>query len=99
MDLSRLPVWLLLVLMIVVAISIAVGAILLANRTMSEVGKEHNGTISPFITVVGLVYGALLGFTVVVAWQQFSLAYPLVRHRSESCSKDHDFRLHVHIVR
>jgi hypothetical protein len=55
MDLSRLPVWLLLVLMIVVAISIAVGAILLANRTMPEVGKEHKGTISPFITVVGLV--------------------------------------------
>ncbi len=71
---SETSVWLLLVFVIAVAILIAVGSIWLANRIMSEVGKEHNSTISPFITVVGLVYGALLGFTVVVAWQQFSSA-------------------------
>jgi hypothetical protein len=32
---------------------------------------EHNSILSPFLTIVGLVYGALIGFTVVVGWQQF----------------------------
>ena len=37
----------------------------------SDTGPEHNSALSPFLTVVGLVYGALLGFTVVVGWQEF----------------------------
>ncbi|VBA57343.1 DUF4239 domain-containing protein [Mycobacterium attenuatum] len=82
MDVSGLPVWLLLLLVVVVAISIAVAAISLTNRVMPEVGKEHNGTMSPFITVVGLVYGALLGFTVVVAWQQFYAAHAVVANEA-----------------
>ena len=36
--------------------------------------EGHNGALSPFMTCVGLVYGALLGFTIVVAWEQFSSA-------------------------
>ena len=36
--------------------------------------EGHNGALSPFLTCVGLVYGALLGFTIVVAWEQFSSA-------------------------
>src|ERR1700747_561761 len=68
----------LVVLAVAIAILVAVGSILLANRILSSVGKEHNSTISPFITVVGLVYGALLGFTVVVSWQQFSSAEAVV---------------------
>jgi Protein of unknown function (DUF4239) len=75
---SGTPLWLLVVSAVAVAILVAVGSILLANRIMSSVGKEHNSTISPFITVVGLVYGALLGFTVVVSWQQFSSAEAVV---------------------
>jgi Protein of unknown function (DUF4239) len=68
-------VWLLLVLVIVVSAAVAVGTIVLANRTIpASVGKEHNSTLSPFVTTVALVYGALLGFTVVVAWEQFSSA-------------------------
>src|SRR4051812_19467444 len=40
-----------------------------------ETGQDgHNGALSPFMTCVGLVYGALLGFTIVVAWEQFSSA-------------------------
>ena len=54
---------------------VAVGTILVANRLIpASVGKEHNSTLSPFVTTVALVYGALLGFTVVVAWEQFSSA-------------------------
>jgi hypothetical protein len=77
-------VWVLLIVVFVVAVSIAVGAILLADRAMPNVGKEHNGTISPFITAVGLVYGALIGFTVVVAWQQFSSAGVVVANEAST---------------
>jgi Protein of unknown function (DUF4239) len=68
-------VWLLLVLMILISAVVAVGTILVANRLIpSSIGTEHNSTLSPFLTTVALVYGALLGFTVVVAWEQFSSA-------------------------
>jgi Protein of unknown function (DUF4239) len=67
--------WLLFVLVIAASALIAVGSILLANRLVpASVGKENNSTLSPFVTTVALVYGALLGFTVVVAWEQFSSA-------------------------
>jgi hypothetical protein len=66
--------YLVLVLVVAVAILLAVGCLWLANRALTNVGEGHNSTLSPFLTVVGLVYGALLGFTVVVAWQQFSSA-------------------------
>jgi hypothetical protein len=81
---SGTPLWLLLVFVVAVSILIAVAAIWLASRTMSEVGKEHNSTMSPFITVVGLVYGALLGFTVVAAWQQFSSAGVIVANEAST---------------
>ncbi|ORX02246.1 hypothetical protein AWC29_20605 [Mycobacterium triplex] len=74
MDGLGLPLWLLLLCVVGGAILIAVGCIVFANRTMKQVGQDHNSTMSPFIAIVGLVYGALLGFTVVVAWQQFSSA-------------------------
>jgi Protein of unknown function (DUF4239) len=74
---SGMPLWLLVVIGVAVAILVAVGSILLANRIMSAGGKDDL-TVSPFLTVVGLVYGALLGFTVVVSWQQFSSAAAVV---------------------
>ena len=68
-------VWLLFVLVIAISVLAAVGSILVANRSIAaSVGREHNSTLSPFVTTVALVYGALLGFTVVVAWEQFSSA-------------------------
>ena len=74
---SGIPVWLLVVIGVAVAVLVAVGSILLANRIMSVSGRDDL-TVSPFLTVVGLVYGALLGFTVVVSWQQFSSAAAVV---------------------
>jgi hypothetical protein len=60
---------------LVAAVLIAVGSIWLAHRTLPHPVREgHNGALSPFLTCVGLVYGALLGFTIVVAWEQFSSA-------------------------
>ena len=67
--------WLVLALVLVVSILVGAGGIWLAHRTPPEqVDAGHNGALSPFLTCVGLVYGALLGFTIVVAWEQFSSA-------------------------
>ena len=67
--------WLVLALVLVVSVLIGAGCIWLAHRTLPEpVSTGHNGALSPFLTCVGLVYGALLGFTIVVAWEQFSSA-------------------------
>lgn len=71
-DFGLFGAWLLLVIVVVGAILIAIGSVRLSSRVLShDAGPEHNSILSPFLTVVGLVYGALLGFTVVVGWQQF----------------------------
>src|SRR6476619_2790735 len=67
--------WLVLLLVLLVSILIGAGSIWLAHHTLPEqVDAGHNGALSPLMTCVGLVYGALLGFTIVVAWEQFSSA-------------------------
>lgn len=76
--------WLLLAAAIVIAVLIAVASVSLANRKLGHIGPEHNSTLSPFITVVGLVYGALLGFTVVVAWEQFHSAEANASHEAST---------------
>jgi|SRR5271163_665384 len=83
---GSLSPWLLLALVVGVAILLAVGCLWLGSRTLPNVGKEHNSTLSPFLTVVGLVYAALLGFTVVVAWQQFSSAEVNVANEASTLS-------------
>ena len=68
-------VWLVLILVIAASILLAVGTIWFVNRIVGHsAGREYNSTLSPFVTTVALVYGTLLGFTVVVAWEQFSSA-------------------------
>src|SRR6478609_2568782 len=72
-ELGRASLWLILAVVLIASILVGVGSVWLADRILpATVAKEHNSTLSPFMTCVGLVYGALLGFTIVVAWQQFS---------------------------
>jgi len=72
---GTLGLWLFLAVVVVVANALAVGMIWLADRVLSDsVGQENNSALSPFVTCVALVFGAVLGFTVVVAWEQFSSA-------------------------
>ena len=74
-DFGLAGLWLFLAMALVVSVLVAAGAMWLADRTLHEpVPTGHNGALSPFMTCVGLVYGALLGFTIVVAWEQFSSA-------------------------
>jgi hypothetical protein len=59
--------------------------VLLANRVLPKpVAAGHNSTLSPFLTCVALVYGPLLGFTVVVAWGHFSSAKANVAHEAST---------------
>ena len=74
-DFGIAGLWLLLALALVAAILVAAASMWLADRTLQKpVSEGHNGALSPFLTCVGLVYGALLGFTIVVGWEQFSSA-------------------------
>ncbi len=74
-DFGIVGLWLLLAVSLVVAVLVGVGSMWLADRTLPKPPSDgHNGALSPFLTCVGLVYGALLGFTIVVAWEQFSSA-------------------------
>jgi hypothetical protein len=67
------------------SVFLAVVSVWLANRTVYRPGaKEQTGSLSPFLTTVALVYGALLGFTVVVAWEQFSSAEANVTNESST---------------
>jgi hypothetical protein len=74
-GLGVMGLWLSLLTVVAASILLAVGSIWLAKRTFPDSpGREDNPALSPFLTGVGLVFGALLGFTVVVAWEQFSSA-------------------------
>jgi Protein of unknown function (DUF4239) len=74
-DFGIAGLWLLLALALVVSVLVAAGSLWLADRTLPKpVSEGHNGSLSPFMTCVSLVYGALLGFTIVVGWEQFSSA-------------------------
>ncbi len=74
-DFGIAGLWLLLALALISAVVVGAAGMWLAHRTLPEqVSEGYNGALSPFMTCVGLVYGALLGFTIVVAWEQFSSA-------------------------
>jgi Protein of unknown function (DUF4239) len=74
-DFGIAGLWLLLALALIAAVLVGAASMWLADRTLSKpVADGHNGALSPFLTCVSLVFGALLGFTVVVAWEQFSSA-------------------------
>jgi hypothetical protein len=70
---------------VAVAIGIALGSIWLGNRAIpAATGREHNPAMSPFVSIVGLVYGALLGFTVIATWEQFSATQVIVANEASA---------------
>ena len=74
-DYGIAGLWGILALSLVAAVLIAAAGIWLSHRMLPDpVSEGHNGALSPFMTSVSLVYGALLGFVIVVAWEQFSSA-------------------------
>ena len=77
--------WLVLVVVLVVSVLVGAFSMWVADRTLTKpVETGHNGALSPFMTSVSLVYGALLGFTIVVGWEQFSSAEANVSHEAST---------------
>jgi hypothetical protein len=77
--------WLFLALVVTGSVLVAVSSVWLAHKTIHRPGaKDETGSLSPFLTTVALVYGALVGFTVVVAWEQFSSAETNVTNESST---------------
>jgi hypothetical protein len=77
--------WLFLIAVVAMAITSAVGSRALASRLLNEsAAAKYSSALAPFLTTVALVYGALLGFTVVVAWEQFSSAEANVTNESST---------------
>jgi len=67
--------WVFVLAVVVVSVLLAMGSIWLAKKTVpASAASQYNSSLAPFLTTVALVYGSLLGFTVVVAWEQFSSA-------------------------
>jgi hypothetical protein len=60
---SGTPLWLLVVFVVAVAILVAVGSILLANRILSAVGKEHNSTVLCIVFSLDHPFGSERGIT------------------------------------
>ena len=59
-DFGALGAWLVLAVVVVGAVLISIGSVWLANRVLSRDARpEDNSILSPYLTVVGLVYGAL----------------------------------------
>lgn len=79
-----LGLWAFLLIVIAVSIAVAVAAVRLSGRLFAREDGEFTSSLSPFLTTVALVYGALLGFTVVVAWEQFSSAEATVSHEAST---------------
>ena len=74
-EFGKAGLWLLLAVALVVSVLVGAGSMWLADRTLpNRLPRGHDSALSPFLTCVGLVFGALLGFTIVVAWEQFSSA-------------------------
>jgi uncharacterized protein DUF4239 len=77
--------WLVLVVVLVCSVLVGAFSMWVADRTLTKpVETGHNGALSPFMTSVSLVYGALLGFTIVVGWEQFSSAEANVSHEAST---------------
>jgi hypothetical protein len=71
---GAIGIWLTLVIALVVSIAAGMGSVWLSHRSTPEDDGTGPPPLAPFVSTVGIVYGALLGFTVVVAWGQFSSA-------------------------
>ena len=77
-GLGTLGLWLFLAVVVVVATALAVGMIWLADRVLSDsVGQENNSALSPFVTCVALVFGAVRRMKLVVRHEQI-VVVPLV---------------------
>jgi hypothetical protein len=70
--LVRIPTWVLGVVIAGVVVGLSVAGLVMVRRNVAlQTLESHNAVAGFIIAVVGVVYAVLLGFVVVVVWQQF----------------------------
>lgn len=70
--LINVPTWLLATIMLAVAISTAVGGVLLVRRFVDvNQLKHHHDIAGPIFATVGVVYAVMLSYVLIIVWQNF----------------------------
>jgi hypothetical protein len=73
--LINIPTWIILSTMLVIAFGTSVGGVLLVRRYVEVVNlKHHHDIASPIFSTAGVIYAVLLGFVLIVVWQNFDKA-------------------------
>jgi hypothetical protein len=71
--LSALPLWALILAVVVIPTSIAVGVQVLVRRSVGVEKLALNNEVAGFISaIIGVVYAVLLAFVVIAVWEKFS---------------------------
>jgi hypothetical protein len=71
--LSALPLWALILAVVVIPTSIAVGVQVLVRRSVGVEKLALNNEVAGFIfAIIGVVYAVLLAFVVIAVWEKFS---------------------------
>ena len=72
-------------LMVSVAVGLAVAGLLLVRRNVTLATLEQHNDVAGFIiAVIGLLYGVLLAFVVIIVWQQYDAATSDANHEAIS---------------
>ena len=71
--LSQLPLWALILAVIVIPTSLAIGCQVLVRRSVGVDKLSLNNEVGGFIfAIIGVVYAVLLAFVVIAVWEKFS---------------------------
>lgn len=72
------------ILVVLIAICIAVGGVAFARRSLSiDLLRRHNEIAAPIHAAIGVMYAVLLGFVVIVVWEQYNDAEAAVRTEAD----------------
>lgn len=73
--LVNIPTWIILSTVLVVAVGTSVAGVLLVRRYVKVANlKHHHDIAGPIFNTAGVIYAVLLGFVLIVVWQNFDKA-------------------------
>ncbi len=85
--LSELPLWQLILAVIVIPTSIAIGIQVLVRRSVGVDQLACNNEVAGFIfAIIGVVYAVLLAFVVIAVWEKFSEGQTSVARESAAAA-------------
>jgi hypothetical protein len=82
-----LPTWLLCLLVIIVALSIAMIALFIFRKSINhDILKQNHDVAGIMFGAVGLIYSLILAFVIVAVWNDYEAANDLVSHEADDLS-------------